>query len=110
MEEINEKQPYYFSTNNIFYGRIKNNNAAVLLLKKQIQNYHLFTKTANFIKGKEISNTMGENFFDSELDNEIKITKISKKLIIRKTMKRQIFQLSNKFSIKTIKSTYLKLH
>ncbi len=33
------------------------------------------------LKEKEISKwLMGENFFDSELDNEIKITKISKKV------------------------------
>ena len=82
-KEINEKQPYYFSTNDIFFmGGLKNNNGCCIVTKEANTKLSFIHKRQPILlKEKEISNwLMGENFFDSELDNEIKITKISKKV------------------------------
>ena len=82
-KEINEKQPYYFSTNDIFFmGGLKNNNGCCIVTKEANEKLSFIHKRQPILlKEKEISKwLMGENFFDSELDNEIKITKISKKV------------------------------
>ena len=82
-KEINEKQPYYFSTNDIFFmGGLKNNNGCCIVTKEANAKLSFIHKRQPILlKEKEISRwLMGENFFDSELDNEIKITKISKKV------------------------------
>ena len=81
--ENNEKQPYYFSSKGIFFmAGLKNNNGCCIVTKEANTKLSLIHKRQPILlKEKEISNwLMGENFFDSELDNEIKITKISKKV------------------------------
>ena len=81
--ENNEKQPYYFSSKGIFFmAGLKNNNGCCIVTKEANTKLSFIHKRQPILlKEKEISNwLMGENFFDSELDNEIKITKISKKV------------------------------
>ena len=81
--ENNEKQPYYFTNYKLFFmGGLKNNNGCCIVTKEANTKLSFIHKRQPILlKEKEIRKwLMGENFFDSELDNEIKITKISKKV------------------------------
>ena len=81
--ENNEKQPYYFSTNDIFFmGGLKNNKGCCVVTKEANKNLsQIHKRQPILLKEKEINNWLnGENFFNSKLDNEIKITKVSKKV------------------------------
>ena len=81
--ENNEKQPYYFSTNDIFFmGGLKNENGCCVVTKEAHKNLsYVHKRQPILLKEKEINKWLrGENFFNSELDNEIEIIKVSKKV------------------------------
>ena len=82
-KENNEKQPYYFSTNDIFFmGGLRNNNGCCVVTKEaNINLSQIHKRQPILLKEKEINKWLtGENFFNSKLDDEIKITKVSKKV------------------------------
>jgi len=81
--ENNEKQPYYFTNYKLFFmGGLKNNNGCCIVTKQAKGELSLIHhRQPVILKFHEINNWLkGSHSFQTKIDNEIKILKVSKKV------------------------------
>lgn len=81
--ENNEKQPYYFTNYKLFFmGGLKNNNGCCIVTKQAKGELSLIHhRQPVILKSHEINNWLvGSHSFQTKIDNEIKILKVSKKV------------------------------